>query len=53
MSELQAGFALGTSGSVDSDKYGDRTIEFSNAGNPVTVTFEKNKAVQVTQGKAQ
>jgi hypothetical protein len=53
MSELQAGFALGTSGSVDSDKYGDRTIEFNNAGNPVTVTFEKNKAVQVTQGKAQ
>jgi hypothetical protein len=53
MSELQAGFALGTSGSVDSDKYGDRTIEFNNAGNPVTVTFEKNKAVQVTPGKAQ
>jgi hypothetical protein len=53
MSELQAGFALGTSGSADSDKYGDRTIEFNNAGNPVTVTFEKNKAVQVTPGKAQ
>jgi hypothetical protein len=53
MSELQAGFALGTSGSVDSDKYGDRTIEFNNAGNPVTVTFEKNKATQVTPGKPQ
>ncbi|HET9837906.1 MAG TPA: hypothetical protein VFR84_06700 [Candidatus Angelobacter sp.] len=53
MSELQAGFALGTSGAADSDKYGDRTVEFSNAGSPVTVTFEKNKAVQVTPGKPQ
>lgn len=53
MSELQAGFALGTSGAADSDKYGDRTVEFTNAGNPVTVTFDKNKAVQVTPGKAQ
>jgi len=53
MSELQAGFALGTTGSADGDKYGDRTVEFTNAGNPVTVTFAKNKAVQVTPGKAQ
>jgi hypothetical protein len=51
MSELQASFALGN-GSSDSDKYGERTIEFANAGKPVTVTFEKNKAVKVTQGKA-
>lgn len=52
MSELQASFALGI-GSSDSEKYGDRTIEFANAGQPVTVAFEKNKAVKVTQGKAQ
>ena len=24
--------------------YGNRTIEFANAGKPVTVAFEKNKA---------
>jgi hypothetical protein len=53
MSELQAGFAVGANGASDSDKYGNRTIEFANAGNPVTVTFEKNKAVKVTPGKAQ
>ncbi|HZD96391.1 MAG TPA: hypothetical protein VE133_19170 [Candidatus Sulfotelmatobacter sp.] len=53
MSELQASFAVGGNGSSDSDKPGDRTIEYSNAGNPVTVTFEKNKAVKVTPGKAQ
>ncbi len=51
MSELQASFAVGGAGASDSDKYGERTIEFSNAGNPVTVTFEKNKAVKVEQGK--
>jgi hypothetical protein len=53
MNELQAGFAVGGAGSSDSDKVGNRTVEFSNAGNPVTVTFEKNKAVKVTPGKMQ
>jgi hypothetical protein len=53
MSELQASFAFGASGSSDSEKYGERTIEFENGGKPVTVTFEKNKAVKVTPGKMQ
>ena len=52
MSELQATFALGTNMSADSGEFGNRTIEFANAGKPVTVTFEKNKAVTVTPGKA-
>jgi hypothetical protein len=52
MSELQASFALGTNMASEGD-YGNRTIEFANAGKPVTVTFEKNKATNVTQGKAQ
>ena len=51
MSELQASCAFGAAGSSDSEKYGDRTIEFENGGKPVTVTFEKNKAVKVTPGK--
>jgi hypothetical protein len=53
MSELQASFAFGAAGASDSEKYGDRTIEFENGGKPVTLTFEKNKAVKVTPGKMQ
>jgi hypothetical protein len=53
MSELQASFALGTNMSASEGDYGNRTIEFANAGKPVTVTFEKNKATTVTQEKAQ
>jgi hypothetical protein len=53
MSELQASFALGGAGGSDSDKVGERTIEFENDGKPVTVTFEKNKAVKITPGKMQ
>ena len=53
MNELQATFALGTNMRTDAGDYGNRTIEFVNAGKPVTVTFEKNKAVNVTPGKAE
>lgn len=53
MNELQASFALGTNFSSDGVEYGNRTIEYANAGKPVTVVFEKNKAVSVTPGKAQ
>jgi hypothetical protein len=53
MSELQATFAVGNPDKLDSDKVGDRTVEYPNAGKPVTVTFEKGKAVKVTQGKMQ
>jgi hypothetical protein len=52
MSELQASFALGANISAGEGDYGNRTIEFANAGKPVTVTFEKNKATTVTPGKA-
>ncbi len=53
MNELQVGFALGTSASVDSGSYGNRTIEYTNAGKPVTVTFSNNRAVQIAPGRAQ
>jgi len=53
MSELQASFAVGDPDKTDSDKTGDRTVEYPNAGKPLTVTFEKGKAVKVTQGKIQ
>lgn len=51
MNELQAGFALGTSANVSSGDYGNRTIEYTNNGNPVKVTFEKNRAVSVEPEK--
>lgn len=47
MNELQAGFALGTSANVSSGDYGNRTVEYTNNGSPVKVTFEKNRAVSV------
>jgi hypothetical protein len=47
MSELQAGFALGTGGSISTGEYGNRSIEYTNNGHPVKVTFEKNRAVSV------
>jgi hypothetical protein len=53
MTELQASFALGAKMSAGEGEYGNRTIEFANAGKPVTVVFEKNKATTVTAGKAQ
>ena len=47
MSELQASFALGTSANAGPGDYGNRTMEYTNDGNPVKVTFEKNKAIKV------
>jgi hypothetical protein len=51
MNELQAGFALGTSANVSNGDYGNRTIEYTNNGSPVKVTFEKNRAVSVEAEK--
>ena len=51
MNELQVGFALGTSATAGSGDYGNRTLEYTNNGKPVKVTFEKNKAVAVAAEK--
>ena len=53
MSELQVGFALGTSATAGAGDYGNRVMEYTNAGKPVTVTFSGNKAMQVVPGPAQ
>lgn len=53
MNELQAGFALGTSANVSSGDYGNRTVEYTNNGNPVKVTFENNRAVSVEPERKQ
>ena len=50
MNELQASFAVGTAASAGPGEIGSRTMEYSNNGKPVTVTFENNKAVSVTPG---
>jgi len=47
MNERQGSFALGTDIRVSPGDYGNRTVEYLNAGKPVTVTFSDNKAVTV------
>src|SRR5215472_12225049 len=47
MNERQGGFALGTNIRVSAGDYGNRTVDYLNAGKPVTVTFSDNKAVTV------
>jgi hypothetical protein len=53
MNELQAGFALGTSATADAGSYGNRRMEYSNAGKPIAVTFSENKAVSIEPGTGQ
>jgi hypothetical protein len=53
MNELQVGFALGTSAIVGTGDYGNRQLEYTNAGKTVTVTFSNNRAVKVEQGTGQ
>jgi hypothetical protein len=53
MNELQVGFALGTSATASAGDYGNRTLEYTNNGNPVKVTFEKNRVVAITPEKRQ
>lgn len=50
MNELQTSFALGMGVPQTSGDYGSRTLLYPNAGKPVTVTFENDKAVNVEQG---
>ena len=53
MNELQAGMAVGTSATAGSGDYGNRTMEYTNAGKPLTVTFSDNRAIKVDQGTGQ
>ncbi|HEY5329037.1 MAG TPA: hypothetical protein VIJ79_04065 [Acidobacteriaceae bacterium] len=51
MSENQAMMALGQIIKPSSDSIGDRTVNYDNNSHPVTIVFEKNKAVTVTPDK--
>jgi hypothetical protein len=48
MNELQVNFALGVPRKAGGGDYGDRTLEYSNGGRPVQVSFSNNKAVEIT-----
>ena len=52
MSELQTSFALGMGVPQSSGDYGSRTLQYPNAGKPVTVRFEDDKAVTVQEGSS-
>lgn len=47
MNELQTALALGQVVTSDSSDVGNRTVEYANAGKPVRVTFEHDKATEV------
>lgn len=50
MSELQASFAIGAGIPQGNGDYGWRTLHYANGDNPLTITFENDKAVTITPG---
>jgi hypothetical protein len=51
MSEDQAMMALGQVIDPHGDTVGDRSVTFNNDGHPLTIEFEKDKAVKITPGE--
>ncbi len=52
MSELQADFAIGIGLLQPGGDSIDRTLEYPNGGNPLTVSFHSGKAVDIRTGPA-
>jgi hypothetical protein len=50
MSELQTSFAIGMGLAEGSGDYGSRTLHYPNAGKPLVITFENDKAVEIKPG---
>lgn len=50
ISELQASFAIGAGVPEGSGDYGSRTLHYSNAGKPLVITFQNDKAVEIKPG---
>jgi hypothetical protein len=48
MNELQVNFALGAPQRAGGGDYGDRTLDYSNGGKPIQVSFSGNKAIEIT-----
>jgi len=52
MSELQASFAIGLGIPEKSGQPGDRTVNYSNGGNPLSVTYQNDRAVGIKPGSS-
>jgi hypothetical protein len=52
MSELQADFAIGLGIPEKSGEPGNRTVNYPNGGNPLSVTYHNDKAVEIKPGPA-
>jgi hypothetical protein len=50
MSELQTSFAVGIGIPAGSGDYGSRTLDYANAGKPLVISFENDKAVEIKPG---
>jgi len=50
MSELQSSFAIGSGAAEGSGDYGSRTLHYANGGKPLVITFENDKAIEITPG---
>jgi len=50
MSELQTSFSIGLGVPEGSGDYGSRTLHYPNGGNPMVITFENDKAVEIKLG---
>jgi hypothetical protein len=49
MTELETAMALGVMQQSDSSNYGNRTVQYNAGGTHWSVTFENDKATQVTK----
>jgi hypothetical protein len=52
MSELQADFALGLGIPEKSGEPGNRTVNYPNGGNPLSITYRDHKAAEIKSGLA-
>ena len=52
MSELQADFAIGLGIPEKSGGPGNRTVNYPNASNPLSVTYRNDEAVEIKPGSA-
>jgi hypothetical protein len=52
MSELQADFALGLGIPEKSGEPGNRTVNYPNGGNPLSITYRGDKAAEIKPGSA-
>ena len=50
MSELQASFAIGLGVPEGSGDYGWRTLHYANAGKPLVIVFQNDKAAEIKRG---